>query len=92
MRLTRTIIAIIAYRRNKNLGDLIGSKRILDCKVVRKNYSKKQLTCRLYLIRRDDIFCRQVLKTDTYTSYRTGKTFKTFHEFIYVYIHEQNKN
>ena len=34
---------IIAYRRNKNLGDLIGSNKILDNKVVHKNKRKKQL-------------------------------------------------
>ena len=33
----------IAYRRNKNLDDVIGSKKILDSKSVRKNNSKKQL-------------------------------------------------
>ena len=36
---------IIEYRRNKNLGDLIGSKKILDSdgQLVSKNNSKKQL-------------------------------------------------
>ena len=34
---------IIAYGRNKNLGDLIGGKKILDNKVVSKNNCKKQL-------------------------------------------------
>ena len=28
------------HRRNKNFGDLIGRKKILDGKVVRKNNSK----------------------------------------------------
>ena len=32
---------LIAYRLNKNLRGLIGSKKILDGKVVRKNNSKK---------------------------------------------------
>ena len=32
---------ITTYRQNKNLGNLIGSKKILDGKVVRKNNSKK---------------------------------------------------
>ena len=60
---------LIAYRRNKNLGDLIGSKKILDGKVVRKNNSKYYFIC-----------CQQVLKTNTFTSYRTGETFKIFHQ------------
>ena len=72
--------SLIAYRRNKNLGDLIGSKKILDGKVVRKNNSKKQLCCRSCHTRRDNICCQQVLKTKTFTSYRTGETFKIFHQ------------
>ena len=71
---------LIAYRRNKNLGGLIGSKKILDGTVVHKNNSKKQLYCRPCLTRRDNICCQQVLKTNTFTSYRTGETFKIFHQ------------
>ena len=71
---------LIAYRRNKNVGDLIESKKILDGKVVRKNNSKKQLYCRPCLTRRDNICCQQVLKTSTFTSYRTGETFRIFHQ------------
>ena len=44
---------IMTYRPNKNLGDLIGSKKILDNKVVHKNNSKKQLYCRQCPTRRD---------------------------------------
>ena len=78
----RTVIEqepLIAYRRNKSLGDLIGSKEILDGKVGRKNNSKKQLCCRPCLIRRDNICCQQVLKTNIFRSYRTGETFNIFH-------------
>ena len=48
----------------------------MDGKVLRKNNSKKQLYCRPCLTRRH-ICCQQVLKTNTFTSYRTGKTFKS---------------
>ena len=71
---------LIAYRRNKNFGDLIGSKKMLDGRVVRENNSKKQLYCRPCLTRRDNICCEQVLKTNTFTNYRTGETFKIFHQ------------
>ena len=70
----------IAYGRNKNLGDLIGSKKILDGKAVSENNSKKQLYCRPCLTRRDHICYQQVLKTNTFTSYITGETFKIFHQ------------
>ena len=43
---------IIAYRQNKNPGDLIGIKKIADEKVVRKNNNKKQLYGRRCLMRR----------------------------------------
>ena len=82
---------IITYRRNKNLGDLIGSRKILDDNVIRKNNRKKQLYCRTYLTRRDNICCQEVLKTNTFASYRTRETFKIFHQlncksprFIYL--------
>ena len=70
---------LITYRQNKNFGDLIGSKKILDDKVVHKNNSRKQFYCRPCLTR-TDICCEQVLKTNTFTSYRTGETFKIFHQ------------
>ena len=47
---------------------------------MRKNISKKQLYCRPCLTRRDNICCQQVFKTNTFTSYRTGETFKIFHQ------------
>ena len=47
---------------------------------VRKNKSKKQLYCRPCLTRRDYICCQQVLRTNIFTSYRTGETFKIFHQ------------
>ena len=67
---------LITYRRNKNLGDLIGSKKILDGKVVRENNSKKQLYCRPRLTRRNNICCQQVLKTNTFTSYKNFSSIK----------------
>ena len=47
---------------------------------MRKNNSKKQLYCRLRLTRRDSICCQQVLKINTFISYRTCETFKIFHQ------------
>ena len=70
----------MAYRRNKNLRDLIGGKKILHGKEGRKNNNKKQLYCRPCLTRRDNIFFQQVLKTNTFTSYRTDATFQFFHQ------------
>ena len=60
----------------KGRGDLLLASRALE--LVRKNNSKKQLYCRPCLTRRDNICCEQVLKTNTFTSYRTSETFKIF--------------
>ena len=73
--------SILVYGQNKDLDDLIGSKKILDDKVVHKNNSKKQLYCRPCLTRRNNIFCQQVLKTNTFTCCRTGEMIKIFHQF-----------
>ena len=51
----------IAYQINKNLGDLIESKKILNGKVVRKNNNKKQQYCRPGFTGGDDICCQQIL-------------------------------
>ena len=73
---------IIAHGRNKNLGDLLGSKKILENKVVHKNNCKKQPLCRTCLTGRDNICCPQVLKTNIFKNYRTVKMFKIFHQLI----------
>ena len=59
--------SLIAYRGNKNLGDLIGSKQILDGEVLHENNRKKQLYSRPYLNRRDNNCCQQDLETNTFT-------------------------
>ena len=71
---------LTAYRGDKNLGDLTGSKKVLDGIVVRKNMSKKQLCCRPYLTRKGNMCCPHVLKTNTFTRYEAGETFQFFHQ------------
>ena len=65
---------------NLNLGNLIESKKILNDKVIHKNNGKKQLYCRPCLTKRDNNCYQQVLKTNTFTCYRTGKTFNIFRQ------------
>ena len=69
--------SIIAYRWNQNRRDLIENKELLDGKVECIYNNKRQLYCRPCLTRRDNICSQQVLKTNTFTSYRT---FKIFHQ------------
>ena len=79
---------MLAYKnKNKNFGDLTGSKNILDGKVVHRNNSKKQLYCRPCLNRRDNICCQQISKTNIFASYRTGEMFKIFHQLNCKHAH-----
>ena len=72
---------IIAYRRNKNLRDLIGSNRILNNKkITRPKATKKQGSSSACRTRADNLCCPQIVKTKTFTSFRTGETFKIFHQ------------
>ena len=73
---------VVAYKRNKNLRDLIGSNKLFNNKVIRSNNMKRkqQLYCSPCKTRRDNLCCQQVVRTNTFTSYRTGETYKIFHQ------------
>ena len=60
----------IAYQVNKNLVDLIESKKILNGKVVFKNTNKKQHYCRPCFTRGDGICCQQILKKNTFNFHK----------------------
>ena len=72
----------IAYQINKNLGDLIESKKILNGKVVRKNNNRSNNIVDLALLEEMTFavnkFCKQT--PSTFISQRTGKTLKNFHK------------
>ena len=73
--------SIIAYRRNKNLCDLIGSNKIINSKKAIKikeaESNGKSTPC---FTRRDNLCCKQIIKTETFSSFRTGQTFRIFHQ------------
>ncbi|WP_215897154.1 hypothetical protein, partial [Acinetobacter baumannii] len=68
----------IAFRRNKNLRDLIGQTTIANNKVHRKTKHKVGL-CQPCLSRPDNLCCKQVLRTNTIKSSSTNESFKIFH-------------
>ena len=73
--------SIIAYKRNRNLKEIMESNKTSNNKVIRKNkVDKKQLFCRPCYTRRDSLCCQQVEKTNLFKSYKTGKTYKIFHQ------------
>ena len=66
---------IIAYNRNRNLKERIGSNKILNNKVIRKKKAeKKHLFCSPCYTRRYNLCCLQVEKTNIFKSYETEKT------------------
>ena len=69
---------IIAYRRNKNLRDLIGQTTIKNNKVQRSQPDKKG-KCRPCLSRAGNLCCKQVSSTNTFTSRQTNKTYNIRH-------------
>jgi len=69
---------IIAYRRNKNLRNLIGQTTIKHSKVERKrNISNGR--CKPCNSRPGNLCCKQIANTDTFQSNITKQNFKIFH-------------
>ena len=69
---------IYAYRRNKNLRDLIGQTTLVNNKVVRRKELKTG-TCRPCLTRYNNLCCKHISSTSSFKSNQTNETFKIFH-------------
>ena len=70
---------MMAYRRNRNLGDILGQKTIYNGKVIRKDISKEKGNCGPCLTRNDNLCCKQIKKTTTFKSHITKKKYNIFH-------------
>ena len=71
---------IMAYRRNKNLGDILGQKNLKNGKVIRKqDITGRKGGCSPCHTRNDNLCCKQVQNTSTFRSWKTKKEFKIFH-------------
>ena len=70
---------VVAYRRNKNLKDLIGQTNIKNNKVNRTTLKPKTGKCRPCLTNTKNLCCKQVLNTNTFTSHQTKQQFQIFH-------------
>ena len=69
----------IAYKRNKNLKELIGGNKIVNNKVFRNRPMQKEGICKPCKTRPDNLCCEQVKETKTFKSYKTGRDYKIFH-------------
>ena len=69
---------VIAYRRNKNLRDLLGQTTISNNKVSRckPNNNGK---CKPCLTRTGNLCCKQVSSTNTFTSNQTKRSYQIYH-------------
>ena len=71
---------IIAYRRNKNLRDIIGQKTLMNNKVIRKREEERTNgQCKPCNSRRFNLCCQQIRNTKTFRSTQTKKDYKIFH-------------
>ena len=70
----------MAYRRNRNLGDIIGQKTLLNGKVVRKNQSQRIGGCSPCSSTRETKCCSQVRRTTKFKSQKTKKRYNIFHK------------
>ena len=70
---------IFAFRRNKNLRDIIGTKLIENGKVKRKFTNKIQGKCTPCLENNRALYCKQVVHTITFRSNQTNRIFQIYH-------------
>ena len=70
---------IFAFRRNKNLRDIIGTKLIENGKVKRKFTNKIQSKCTPCLVNNRSLCCKQIVHTTTFRSNQTNRIFRIYH-------------
>ena len=70
---------ILAFRRNKNLRDIIGTKLIENGKVKKKFTNKIQSKCTPCLANNRPLCCKQIVHTTTFRSNQTNRIFQIYH-------------
>ena len=71
---------IIAFRRNKNLRDILGQKTLRNGKIIRKQaITNKKGWCRPCNSRNFNLCCQQVRHTNTFQSNKTKEEFRIYH-------------
>ena len=72
---------IIAYRRNKNLRDMIGGTTIKSNRAVGKQRTiLKRGYCKPCFSRTNSLYCKQVIPVTTFKSNVTLKAYQVFHQ------------
>ena len=70
---------ILAFRLNKNLRDIIGTKLFENSKLKRKFTNKMQGKCTPCLANSRTLCCKQVASTTTFRSNQTNRIFQIYH-------------
>ena len=71
---------IIAFRRNKNLRDILGQKTLRNGKIIRKqDITNKKGWCIPCNSRNFNLCCQQVRHTNTFQSNKTKEEFRIYH-------------
>ena len=72
---------MLAFRRNVNLGDIIGQKNLTEGKIIRKKRLQlKEGQCKPCHSRSDNLCCKQIQTTKKFTSTKTKEEFKIYHQ------------
>ena len=70
---------VYGYKRNKNLKDIIGQTTLRNNNVLRKNRILAPGKCSPCRSRHNNLCCRQIQSTSTFTSHQTQEVFKILH-------------
>ena len=71
---------MICFRRNKNLNDILGSKTIINNKVLRKSNIKQTGFCKPCYSKNGNLCCKQVLERDSFKSNVTQRKYKIYNK------------
>ncbi len=71
---------MLAYRRPKNLKEMVGSNNILNNKIIRKTPTIKTVKFCQPCNTRNSLCCNQLKSTNSFTSFVTKNTYKIYHE------------
>ena len=70
---------MIAFKRNKNVGELIGGNTIKNNKVQKSNEIKRKGKCTPCYSNNRALCCKQLQNTETFKSFQTKQTFRIYH-------------
>ena len=70
----------VAYKRNKNLQEIIGGHTIKNGKVFKAHSKSREGKCEPCNTSKPSLCCKQVIDTSTFQSYQTQQLYTIFHK------------